>query len=201
MSTKEQLSLERILKSDNLIESINDELNVLSQIIPEICTMFGFEHKHPHHHLNVWEHTLFAMSQAPNNFDIRLALLMHDIGKPICYQTDGGVRHFKGHPEISAQITKLALKRIGFNKDYIHLICTAIKHHDTALTDTIITNNPTLANLIFEIQKCDALAHNPKFNKKRLQYLEDTAKLFNRLQVPQIYTQELGLQDNFNEII
>ena len=28
------------------------------QVIPELKNTIGFEHKHPHHHLDVWQHTL-----------------------------------------------------------------------------------------------------------------------------------------------
>lgn len=200
MSTNEQKLLESILKSENLIDAVNSNLIALTQVMPEISSMFGFEHKHPHHNLNVWEHTLFAMSLAPNNYDIRLALLLHDIGKPHCYHTDRGIRHFKGHPEMSAKITQNLLGRLGFSEDYIKTMCNAIKCHDTALYAEDILANPNLANLVFEIQKCDALAHNPKYNQKRLQYLEYTIELFKSLSIPQEYTIELGLQDNSNEL-
>ena len=34
---------------------------------------------------------------SPNDLDIRLALLLHDIGKPFSYQDDESGRHFKNH--------------------------------------------------------------------------------------------------------
>ena len=37
---------------------------------------------------------------------------MHDIGKPHCYQDDGEVRHFRGHAQKSAEISKDILKRL-----------------------------------------------------------------------------------------
>ena len=189
-----------ILKSENVMDAINSNIDSITEIVPEIASMFNFEHKHPHHHLNVWEHTLYALSQAPNNFDIRLSLLLHDIGKPRCYQTDGAIRHFKGHPDKSANISRRILCRLGFPEDYTKTICNAIRCHDTALYAEDILANPQLANLVFEIQKCDALAHNPKYNQKRLKYLEYTTQLFNTLSIPQEYTIEMGLQDNSNEL-
>ena len=201
MKTKERELLEKILTSENITEGINTNLGELTAIIPEISNMFGFEHQHPHHHLDVWKHTLLALSKAPNNFDIRLSLLLHDIGKPHSYQNDGGIRHFKGHPEKSATISETILNRLGFNQEYREYICTAINHHDTALTSQEIISNPVLSNLIFEIQKCDAHAHNPKYNKKRLQYLQDTTNLFNQLSISQEYTQEFGITMSLSELI
>lgn len=169
--------LEKILISDDVVKSIKNNMQHLIVIIPEICDMVGFEHKHPHHHLDVWEHTLYALSFAPNNFDIRLALLLHDIGKPHSYQ-DGEVRHFQGHPEMSAKISKCILKRLGYNDNYITYICELIRRHDIPLTENDILANINLSKIIFEVQKCDALAHNPAKNQKRLEYIETTTKFF-----------------------
>ena len=76
--------------------------------------MIGFEHNHPHHHLDVWNHTLYALSLSENNFDIRLSLLLHDIGKPFSYQDDE-IRHFHNHPYVSFIMSKSILSRLGFN--------------------------------------------------------------------------------------
>lgn len=49
--------------------------------------MIGFEHRHPHHHLDVRQHTLEAIRNL-NSSDIELIMagLLHDIGKPFSYQ-------------------------------------------------------------------------------------------------------------------
>ena len=169
--------LKEILIGNDVVGNIRKNTQQLQAIIPEICDMIGFEHKHPHHHLDVWEHTLYALSLSPNNFDIRLVLLLHDIGKPHSYQDDE-VRHFKGHPEMSAKITKYILERLGYEDNYITYICELISRHDTPLNEEDIIANRDLSKVIFEIQKCDALAHNPAKNKKRLEYIEAITKLF-----------------------
>ena len=95
--------LYEILMNKNVVLSIRNNLDELIKIIPEIKYMINFPHNHPHHHLDVFEHTLLALSFSNASFDERLCLLLHDIGKPFSYQ-DGVVRHFKGHPEVSAII-------------------------------------------------------------------------------------------------
>lgn len=45
--------LEKILLSDNIIESINNNICYLLEIIPEINSMINFPQNHPHHHLDV----------------------------------------------------------------------------------------------------------------------------------------------------
>lgn len=172
-----QKILEGILTSKNAADGIRENMKSLLKLIPEIAPMIGFEHRHPHHIFDVWEHTLCALSHAPNNFDVRLALLLHDIGKPFSFQEDGEIRHFKGHPEMSAAIARQILTRLDYPKEYVDYLCLIVAKHDTPLEETDIIKSPALARTIFEVQKCDTLAHNPKFNAKRLAYLDKTAKM------------------------
>ena len=113
------MDLQSILLSDDVVKSINENMDYLLQIIPEIEKMIGFEHNHPHHHLDVWNHTLLALSLSEKDFDIRLCLLLHDIGKPFSYQ-DEDVRHFRNHAEVSARMLKTIIKKLGIKVDYIN---------------------------------------------------------------------------------
>lgn len=161
-----------ILMDDNVSTSINENLSTLLLIIPELKYMIGFEHRHPHHNLDVWNHTICALSQSIQNFDVRLVLLLHDIGKPFSYQEDGEIRHFKGHPKKSKEISEKILKRMKLDENYIKDICYLIENHDEPITQKDINFFPLLSEQRYEIQRCDTLAHNPEKNKKRLAYLK-----------------------------
>ena len=164
-----------ILMSDDVLLSINNNLNYIIDLIPEVKYMIGFDHKHPHHHLDVWNHTLYALSLSIKDYDIRLCLLLHDIGKPFSYQ-EGEVRHFKNHPEKSADMAKIILKRLGYDSEYIEMMCFLIRYHDTPISDKMIETNHELCNKLYEIQYCDALAHHPDKLDKRKKYLSDINK-------------------------
>lgn len=47
------MNLYNILMADDIVKSVNENLDYLLQTIPEIKYMIGFDHKHPHHHLDV----------------------------------------------------------------------------------------------------------------------------------------------------
>ena len=173
--------LKFILSQNDVVKSIRENLDELTDIIPEIDPMIGFQHHHPHHHLDVWEHTLLALSLAPNDFDIRLALLFHDIGKPSCFQNDYGVRHFRGHPKQSEFLAGYILKGLGYKEDYVEYIKKLVLKHDIPLREKDIIDDYDFSKVLFEVQKCDALAHNPEKNAKRLKYIEETTKLFQEL--------------------
>ena len=167
------LDLESILLSEDVVSSINDNLDMILAFIPEIRFSINFDHKHPHHHLDVWEHTLLALSLSKQDFDVRLTLLLHDIGKPFSY-TEGEVRHFNGHPKVSAEMSKTILKRLGYEDNYIDYICYLISHHDYPITLNQIQENIDLTLKLYEVQRCDALAHNPEKLDKRKDYLHKT---------------------------
>lgn len=169
------MKLQEILLSDDVVTSINQNLDYLVEIIPEIQYMFGFEQNHPHHHLDVWNHTLLALSLSKQDFDVRLCLLLHDIGKPFSYQ-DEEVRHFHGHAKKSYEMSKIILTRLGYDESYIDEICYLIRNHDKKICDKQIEEHYDLCLKLYEIQRCDALAHHPDSLESRKSYLEETKR-------------------------
>lgn len=165
------MNLEEILLSDDVVESINKNMDYLLKIIPEIKNMIGFKHNHPHHHLDVWNHTLLALSISEKDFDVRLCLLLHDIGKPFSYQ-DEEVRHFRNHAKVSAIMSREILTRLEYDKEYINYLCYLIEKHDTKIDEEQISNNYDICLKLYEIQRCDGLAHHPDKLEKRKTYLE-----------------------------
>lgn len=148
--------------------------NILFTIIPELKDCESFEHKHPHHCYDVFEHTKVAMRKSKPDLQIRLALLLHDIGKPHSYQEDGEVRHFHGHPKVSANMSREILARLGYSEKEIEDICYLIENHDTIINiDNVNENNLELIKKLLYIQYCDAYAHDPKHIEKRIKKLDE----------------------------
>lgn len=173
------MDLKTILLNDDIVDSINNNFDYLCELIPEIKKMVGFEHKHPHHHLDVWQHTLLALSLSEKNFDVRLCLLLHDIGKPFSYQ-EGEVRHFHGHALASAKLAQKILKRLNYQEEYIEKICFLIENHDTPFNESDVEKNYQLCSLLYQIQYCDGLAHRPDHLQKRKAILNKEKDLLNQ---------------------
>lgn len=169
-----------ILLNEDINSSIDRYKGYLLDLIPELEYMIGFNQKHPHHHLDLWEHTKYALSLSEKDFEIRLSLLLHDIGKPFSYQ-EGEVRHFKGHAKVSSEMSREILDRLGYEKELIDRICKYVELHDTPIKENDLKSDPEFYSKLYKIQYCDALAHNPDKLEKRKEYLEKTKKLLKKI--------------------
>ena len=62
---------------------------------------------------------------------LRIAALLHDIGKPMVKTTDEkGIDHFHGHVEVSEQMAVGILRRLKFDNDTIAKVQKYIRYHD-----------------------------------------------------------------------
>ena len=114
--------------------------DVLSLFIPEIKDMFDFTQNNPYHIYDVWNHTVHAVQayecdceEDLNPIDLitSLAVFFHDIGKPHCYQEgEDGIRHFKGHGRVSADMTDKIMKRLRFDNDTREKVVELVYYHD-----------------------------------------------------------------------
>ena len=113
--------------------------DLITCIIPEIKNCINFEQNNKFHKHNVYNHMLAVTDLVNSNkFEIKMAALLHDIGKPNCYTEDElGNGHFYGHPKISKSITEQVLKndfRVS-NNEY-NLITSLVEEHDRRVADT-----------------------------------------------------------------
>jgi len=105
---------------------------VFSLFIPEIKSMIKFPQNNPYHVYDVWNHTVHAIEYCKSDDLVtRLAVFFHDFGKPHCYQDgEDGVRHFKGHGRVSADITDEIMKRLRFDNDTREKVVQLVYYHD-----------------------------------------------------------------------
>ncbi len=111
--------------------------DVISQIIPEITPCIGFRQNSKYHCYDVYKHICVSVGAAEKNDIIRLTMLLHDIGKPECYQFYDGHGHFKGHQEVSAAKANKILKRLRFDGNTIAEVTELIRFHDMPINDDL----------------------------------------------------------------
>ena len=114
------------------------------------------------------------------DLETKMAMLLHDIGKPFSYQDDE-VRHFHGHPEVSAQMTEKILERLGYNEKFIEDVCYLIRTHDTIIEPNNLDNTYNMIKKRLQVQYADAKAHKPEKVEKRIKLLNDIKSQLQKL--------------------
>ena len=110
--SKERITdeLRKMLTCGNLIRPIFIEFSdIISVIIPEMIPCIGAPHNNRWHPHDIYEHILYVVDGCKSNkFEIKLAALLHDIGKPASRVHDDvyNCDHFYGHPKVSFEISK-----------------------------------------------------------------------------------------------
>lgn len=110
------------------------ETGLMKHFLPELHICFLTKQNNPWHLYNVGDHTMKALASTEKNLTLRLAVLLHDIGKPDTKTTDeNGVDHFYGHAEKSESRAKEVLKRLKFTSKEVEEVSLLISIHDYQL--------------------------------------------------------------------
>lgn len=127
--------LTRILASDTPMQAlfIAQRLGLLTHIIPELEEGIGCEQNQAHS-FDVFEHLLRSLQHAADKqypLCVRLAALLHDIGKPASRRFDTGKRDytFHGHEVIGARMTKKILSDLRMPKDLSNTVYKLVRWH------------------------------------------------------------------------
>ena len=107
------------------------ETEILQFVAPELLEGVGIE-QNKHHVYTVFEHCVKSLQAAQDmdfSFNVRLASLLHDIGKPRTRKLINGEWTFYGHEVVGARMTENLLKRLHYPTETVSKITHLVRYH------------------------------------------------------------------------
>ncbi|HEC30747.1 MAG TPA: HD domain-containing protein [Candidatus Yonathbacteria bacterium] len=125
----------KIIGTDNPMEGIilAHKIGVLQYIAPELEVGIGVDQNGIHIY-DVWEHNLRSLQHASDknySFHVKLAALLHDVGKPISrrWSKENNNWTFYGHDVVGGRVSREMLKRLRFSRETIDVVSRLVRYH------------------------------------------------------------------------
>lgn len=165
------------------------ELGITKVILPEFDAMMATEQENPHHKYSVGEHTLKAIEAIRADKVLRLAMLFHDIAKPVMKTVDAnGVAHFKMHDSKGAEMTKQILKRLKFDNDTMNKVVKLVQYHDYRMPAepknvrrAMNKIGEDLFPYYLEVRTADTLAQSEYLQEEKLQNIREVKACYEEI--------------------
>jgi len=173
------------------------DTGLATRVLPEL-PLLQLEIDEHHRHKDVYEHTLTVLEQAIDLEDppgqgqvpspdlvLRLAALMHDVGKPRTrrFEAGGGVS-FHHHEVVGAKITRKRMQALRFSSSITDDVCRLVELHlrfhgygtgewtDSAVRRFVRDAGPLLARLLL-LTRADCTTRNKRRAAQLAAHIDD----------------------------
>lgn len=197
--TLEKISAERIrtelvklLVSDNPYELKEAyETGMTAVFLPEFDRAMQTEQNHKHHCYSVGEHILHSIEEIEAEPVLRIAMLLHDIGKPDSLTVDeAGITHFHGHPVLGESMAKDILRRLKFDNDTIDKVCRLVRFHDYGngiepderMTRRAVNKlGEDIFPMFLQVSRADTMAQSMYNREKKLANIAEWSRMYDKI--------------------
>ncbi len=136
--------LEKLMMTDRAHDGIREmqALGLLKYVLPETEEGVGVG-QNKHHVFDVFEHNVRALAYAVEkdfSLELRLASLLHDVGKPKTKRSEGLNSTFYGHQVVGEHIAIKALDRLKFPKKITEKVALLIREHMFVYDPEVVTD-------------------------------------------------------------
>ena len=123
----------KLIGGDHAAEGIEllRETGLLKHVLSDLLEGVGIT-QNLHHIYTVWEHNVRALAYTAEKkypIEVRLAALLHDVGKPRSKRGEGHNSTFYGHDVIGARMAVKALERLKFSREMTDKISKLVRYH------------------------------------------------------------------------
>jgi tRNA nucleotidyltransferase (CCA-adding enzyme) len=163
----EWLKTTKAKKPSRAFEVMKDH-GLLAISAPELMESVGCE-QNRYHAFDVWGHAMHCLDNCPKNPVLRMAGLLHDVGKPRsrAFSDKTSDYTFYEHERIGAEIAGPLLERLRFSNEERSRIVALVRHHlicydetwsDAAVRRWIRRVSPELVDDLYALNEADVTA-------------------------------------------
>lgn len=186
-----QTELVKLLTSEHpeIFRTLYDT-GITAVILPEFDACMKTPQNHPHHCCSVGEHLLLALQSIEADKVLRLAALLHDIGKPAAHTRDAdGIDHFHGHGDAGKELAGSILRRLKFDNDTVYRVKHLVQVHDylqipltpKGVRRAVFKIGKEHFSDYLKLRRADILAQNPSMQKEKLEALTKLEVLYQQI--------------------
>lgn len=168
------------------------ETGITGIVFPEFDVAMETPQNNPHHCYTVGEHILHSLMEVPADKILRLAMLLHDIAKPMVLTEDGhGIHHFHGHAKEGEKMSREIMRRMRMDNDTISYVSRLVLYHDygngvepdaSIVRRAVNKIGEDIFPMLLMVRKADILAQSEWKRKEKLANLEKWKMQYEQIQ-------------------
>lgn len=174
--------LNKILLSNHPAKGIEllQSTGLLEFIMPELYALKYYDQRNEHHHLDAFDHTLRVLDAVPAELSLRLAALLHDVGKPKSCEFDGIKARYYGHHLDGAEMVPDILRRLKYSNEIIETVTILVREHMSrnpkvrpgGIKRLIARVGEERLPLLIQLMTADVIGHKPPFDFGEVLYMQ-----------------------------
>lgn len=173
--------LKKLLCGTGAEKILTDYRDVMAVIIPQLRPCFDLAQNNPHHCYDVYTHICKSVGNIQPDWVLRLAMLLHDIGKPLVKKTDeNGIDHFKTHQFRSAELAQRITADLKLDNKSRRRIYDLVYEHDDRIAATKKSVRRFLSKYdedffadYMKVRRADTLAQSMYLREEKLKELDE----------------------------
>lgn len=186
-----QVEFDKILTSSWATYGLHTlaRLDCFPYFLPELCHTWQFAQNGGRHQYDVFTHSAKAVALVPPNVVLRLAVLLHDIGKPFVWKQQNEHDVFEGHSTEGARLAGKILERLRYDKKTIATVQQLISQHERLLQVDEVCLRQAVAELGYQgvrdliaVKRADVWAHSDEMAKLPLESFAQMEAMLDQMQ-------------------